>query len=82
MAMQQQVRVGMRERWHARRRQRLAMILARFVVVLALVGVLAWWLGGAPWMLGWLIVAAVMVALRLALFAYNGRRFRRRFASR
>ena len=80
MALRQQMRETMRQRWQVRRRRRLLFIVGRFVVLLAVLGVIAWWFGGGRWGTGFIIVAGVMLLVRLGLFYFNGRRFNRRMA--
>ena len=67
--------------WHARRRRRLLFMLARYVLVIAIVLVVGW-LSGGFWLRGLALVATVLLVLRLAIFAYNGRRLEERIARR
>lgn len=75
MAVRKQMHETMRERRQVWRRRRLTFIIGRFVVLLVVVGLLAWWFGGGRWGVGFLLVGGTMLVIRLAFFAYNTRRF-------
>jgi hypothetical protein len=65
--------------WHARRRRRLVFMIARYVLVIAIVLVVASATGGL-WLRGLAVVASVFFVLRLAFFFYNGRHLEERLA--
>jgi fatty acid desaturase len=65
--------------WRTRRRRRLAFMVGRYVIMMAIVLVVAWLTGGL-WLWGLALVASVFLVLRLAFFFYNGRHLEARLS--
>jgi Protein of unknown function (DUF3099) len=72
---------GRTDYWRRRRRRRLFFMLGRYVLMMAIVLVVAWVTGGL-WLRGLALVATVLLLLRLALFFYAGRHLEERVAQR
>jgi hypothetical protein len=67
--------------WHSRRRRRLAFMVGRYLVLMAIFLAVGWLTGGV-WLRGLALIATVLLALRLAFFLYNGRHLEERLAKR
>ena len=67
--------------WRARRQRRLLFMLGRYVLLMAIILVIAWVTGGL-WLRGIAVVASVFLLLRLLVFFYAGRHLEERIAER
>ena len=68
--------------WRTRRRRHLFFMIGRYLVLMAVLALIAWATGGGRWLAGVALVAGLFLVLRLVFFFYAGRHFEKRLAQR